>query len=181
MSQTSDRKPSRRRKPLAIVQIRAVKPRRPRAFLRQLKRELSVAAWRRPSGDRRESLRRLTQEVEAQLEQLRQALEDRRRALQELQQVRGLIDGSITPKRESRRSRTGVDSGGRKPGNAELVLAVIRGLGGIQRADTIVQAIRRRHPGFGGASFRTQVYQILRTDPRIQKVGRGLYKAKPLR
>jgi len=145
-----------------------------------MRRELSDGIWRRTRSDRREGLRLLTRELELELDALRATLRNRRLALAGLQEIRGLLEGRIAPKRDGHRKRSAAGIG-IKPGNAELVLTVLRGLGGIQRADTIVQAIRRRHPSFGGASFRTQIYQILRTDARVERVGRGLYKAKPLR
>lgn len=147
--------------------------------MKRLKGELTTAAWRRGRRDRRTALGQAEARLKSEIQELRGTLAQRRKALGALSEVRGYLDGSITPP-PRRRSNKGPAIAGRKV-NADRVLEVLKSLGGIQRADTIVQSLRRRYPGFGGANPRTQAYQILRTDARIERVGRGLYKLRPKR
>lgn len=158
--------------------IRSVPPGNPRIFLRHLTRAIVDGDWREHATTLEVHLERLRLELEADQAQIQSQLQLKRAALEEVRQLRSLLEDTPATQPGSN-IRLAMR---RRPGsNADLVVEELRALGGIQRAEHVIAAVLRRYPTFGGDTGRTQIYQILGHDPRIERVGRGLYKARPLR
>lgn len=149
---------------------------RAQVFLRRLRSAIACGEWRTPPADRAIRLDRLAAQWEAELTELETELATRRTMLAEVGQLRDLLSGKRSA--PVRRQRLPARRSRRPGGNASLVVSVLQELGGSQAARAILAAVHERDPGFGGTSWRQQVYQILRTDPQIEKVGRGLYRLR---
>lgn len=157
--------------------IAAVKPGRSRVFLRRMRQALTHAAWKSHAAAHQVLIERLVMGLTEEIEALEVELADLQLALAEAHEIRQFLTGQ-----QAAPVRSHTDNGPRlRPSNADLVLEILRSLGGIQRAETVVEVMRHRYPGVGGATMRTQVYHILGHDERIERAGRGLYKARPLR
>ena len=171
--------PPRRRMPrrpaarLTRAQIARATPARSRVFLRHLREDLREAPWR----DHRRTLLHQFAQFEArwldEIALLEASLRSRRAQLALVPELHALLrDPHAAASARRRKPRGG---GGR---NAAIVVQALQSLGGEARAAAIVLAVKRHHPEFGGRSFRTQIYQILRTDPRIERLARGRYRLR---
>lgn len=157
--------------------IAAIQPGRSRVFLRRLRQALTQATWKSHTATHQVLIERLALGLTEEIDVLEAELADLQQALAEAHEIRQFLTGQKTaPVRSHTEAGPGL-----RPSNADLVLEILRSLGGIQRAETVVEVMRHRYPGVGGATMRTQVYHILGHDERIERVGRGLYKARPLR
>ncbi|HYE76893.1 MAG TPA: hypothetical protein VEI97_02810 [bacterium] len=127
-------------------------------------------------------LDKLQESLEAEILELEETLEARRAALEKLHEIKALAGGDSLRRRGGRgrgrgRGREEAPRGRSPRGeNRERVYQVLKQMGTAERAVNIANAVREQYPDFGGSSFKTQVFQILQKDPRIEKVGKGLYR-----
>ncbi|MEO7992790.1 MAG: hypothetical protein ABI743_00190 [bacterium] len=134
-----------------------------------------------------ESLRdldKLYASLENEIAELEQTLEQRRAALDKLAEIKVLAGGAPARRRGGRRPGAGrkakaapAKAAKRSPrgANRDRVVQVLHEMG-TARAVEIANEVKDRYPDFGGTSYKTQVFAILQKEPRIEKIGRGLYK-----
>ncbi|MEO7995553.1 MAG: hypothetical protein ABI743_14235 [bacterium] len=157
----------------------AAEPTLPRAtasLAAQLARALGERRWARGRPRRSALIIRLHTTLNEEIAELKSTLATLRHQQAALAEVRQYLEGTGTPVarsagRPSRRPR-------RPESRGTIVFNTLKSLGGVQRAETIVEVIHHRYPTLGGPTYRTQVYQLLGTDPRIERVGRGLYQIR---
>lgn len=141
-------------------------------------------------SDSLRELDKLQSALESEIRELQMTLEQRRAALDKVMEIKALAGGGAVRGRRrgrpagARAALGGTTKAGRprqrsaRGTNADVVVEVMQGINGPERAINIAEMVKAKYPDFSGKSYKTAVFQILQKDPRITRVGRGQYKLK---